>query len=80
MLGKCSRRTEGTTCVANNSNMLSSDLDMDKVECWTIKTMDDGDCIRALMEHISPEEEGYKLPKKWIRYLFEIEMIRLKRG
>lgn len=73
VLGKRSRRTEGTTYVG-------SDLDMDKVECWTIKTMDDGDCIRALMEHISSEEEGYKLPKEWIRYLFEIEMIRLKRG
>lgn len=73
VLGKCSKRTEGTTCVG-------SDLDLDKVECWTIKTMDDGDCIRALMEHISPEEEGHKLPKDWIKPLFEIEMIRLKRG
>ena len=73
VLGKCSKRTEGTTCVG-------SDLDMEKVECWTIKTMDDGDCIRALMEHISPEEEGHKLPKDWIKPLFEIEMIRLKRG
>jgi hypothetical protein len=73
VLGKCSKRTEGTTCVG-------SDLDLDKVECWTIKQMDDGDCIRALMEHISPEEEEHKLPKDWIKPLFEIEMIRLKRG
>lgn len=73
VLGKCSKRTEGTTCVG-------SDLDMEKVECWTIRTMDDGDCIRALMEHISPEEEEHKLPKDWIKPLFEIEMIRLKRG
>ena len=73
VLGKCSRRTEGTTCVG-------SDLDFDNVECWTIKTMDDGDCIRALMEHISPEEEEHKLPKDWIKPLFETEMIRLKRG
>ena len=80
VLGKCSKRTEGTTCVANNSNMLSSDLDLNKVECWTIKQMDDGDCIRALVEHISPEEEEHKLPKDWIKPLFEIEMIRLKRG
>lgn len=72
VLGKCSKRTEGTTCVG-------SDLDMDKVECWTIKQMDDGDCIRALMEHMSPEEKEQKLPKDWVKPLFEIEMIRLKR-
>lgn len=73
VLGKCSKRTEGTTCVG-------SDLDMEKVECWSIKQMEDNDCLRALMEHISPEEEGHKLPKDWIKPLFEIEMIRLKRG
>ncbi len=72
VLGKCSKRTEGTTCIG-------SDLDLDKVECWTIKTMDDGDCIRALMEHISPEEKEHKLPKDWVKPLFEIEMIKLKR-
>ncbi len=80
VLGKCSKITEGTTCVADNSNVLSSDLDLYNVECWTIKQMEDNDCLRALMEHISPEEEGHKLPKDWIRPLFEIEMIRLKRG
>lgn len=73
ILGKCSKRTEGTTCVG-------SDLDLEKVECWNIKRIDDGDCIRALMEHISPEEEENKLPKDWIKGLFDIEMIRLKRG
>lgn len=73
VLGKCSKRTEGTTCVG-------SDLDLYNVECWTIKQMEDNDCLRALMEHISPEEEGHKLPKDWIKPLFEIEMIRLKRG
>ena len=80
VLGKCSKRTEGTTCVVNNSNMLSSDLDLNKVECWTIKQMEDNDCLRALVEHLTPDEEGYKLPKDWIKPLFEIEMIRLKRG
>ena len=73
VLGKCSKRTEGTTCVG-------SDLDMDKVECWTINQMEDNDCLRALVEHISPDEEENKLPKEWIKPLFEIEMIRLKRG
>jgi hypothetical protein len=75
LFGKCSKRTEGTTCIG-------SDLDTEKVECWTIKQMDDGDCMRALVEHISPDPEGeeHKLPKDWIRPLFDIEMIRLKRG
>lgn len=73
VLGKCSKRTEGTTCIG-------SDLDMEKIECWTIDQMEDNDCLRALVEHISPEEEGHKLPKEWIKPLFEIEMIRLKKG
>jgi hypothetical protein len=73
VLGKCSKRTEGTTCIG-------SDLDYEKVECWTIRQMDDGDCVRALMEYISPENEEQKLPKDWIKPLFETEMIRLKRG
>jgi len=73
ILGKCSKRTEGTTCIG-------SDLDIENVECWTIKQMDDGDCVRALMEHLSPDEEEQKLPKEWVKPLFETEMIRLKKG
>ena len=73
IIGRCAKRTEGTTCIG-------SDLDLEKVECWNIRHMDDGDCIRALMEYISPEEESQKLPKDWVRGLFDIEMIRLKRG
>lgn len=73
VLGKCSKRVEGTTCIG-------SDLDTENVECWTVEHMDDGDCVRALMEHLSPESEEHKLPEDWIRPLFEIEMIRLKRG
>ena len=42
--------------------------------------MEDNDCLRALVEHISPDEEEQKLPKEWIKPLFEIEMIRLNRG
>ena len=73
VLGKCSKRTEGTTCVG-------SDLDESKIECWNTKEVDDGDCIRALMEYITPKEEGEaKLPKEWIRPLFEVEMINLKK-
>lgn len=38
------------------------------------------DCIRTLMERISPDEEEQMLPKEWIKGLFDIEMIMLKRG
>lgn len=72
ILGKCAKKMEGTTCIG-------SDLDMSKVECWTIKNIDDGDCIRALMEKISPREEKQStLPHEWVKPLFNIEMIDLK--
>jgi len=73
ILGKCANKVKGTTCIG-------TDLDMNKVECWTIKNMDDGDCIRALMEKITPkEEDGYQtLPHDWVRPLFDKEMIELK--
>ena len=41
ILGKCAKKSEGTTCIG-------TDLDLNKVECWTISNMDDGDCFRAL--------------------------------
>jgi hypothetical protein len=73
ILGKCSKRTEGTTCVG-------SDLDESKIECWNIKEVDNADCFRALLEHLSPkEEEESKLPKDWAKPLFEVEMINLKK-
>lgn len=72
ILGKCAKKMEGTTCIG-------TDLDMNKVECWTIKNIDDGDCIRALMEKISPiEEDESTLPHDWTKSLFNIEMIDLK--
>lgn len=42
--------------------------------------MDDGDCVRALMEKISPkEEDGYQtLPHDWVKPLFDKEIIELK--
>lgn len=72
ILGKCAKKSEGTTCVG-------TDLDMSKVECWTIKNMDDGDCLRALVETITPKEEGHQtLPHDWVEPLFDKEMIELK--
>lgn len=72
ILGKCAKKMEGTTCIG-------TDLDMSKVECWTIKNIDDGDCIRALTETISPREENYStLPHEWIKPIFNKEMIDLK--
>lgn len=74
MMGKCSKRTNGTTCVG-------SDLDESKVECWTVNDdIDEGDCFTAFMEQMSSEEKGSKLPKDWIRPLFEKEMINLKKA
>ena len=72
ILTKCSKRTEGTTCVG-------SDLDINQVECWTPKNIEDGDCLRALVEQISPRGKGYKtMPHDWVEPLFEKEMIELK--
>lgn len=72
ILGKCAKKMDGTTCIG-------TDLYMDKVECWTIKNMDDGDCVRALVEKISPRGKGYStLPHEWVKPIFNIEMIDLK--
>ena len=74
ILGKCSKRTNGTTCIG-------SDLDESKIECWTVKKdIGDGDCFTAFMEQISPKETGSKLPKDWIIPLFDKEMINLKKA
>ena len=78
ILGKCAKKMEGTICIA-------SDLDPTRLECWTIKNIDEGDCIRALAERLSPSEEveeGEKgkstLPHKWVKHLFDVEIIDLK--
>jgi hypothetical protein len=73
ILGKCSKKTEGTTCVG-------TDLDNSRVECWTPKDIDDGDCIRALAEKLGAtiDDDNSTIPHEWIRPLFNIEMIDLK--
>lgn len=74
IMGKCSKRTNGTTCVG-------SDLDESRIECWTVKDdINNEDCLIALMEQISPEETGSKLPKDWVMPLFDKEMIDLKKA
>jgi hypothetical protein len=45
LLGKCAKKTEGTTCIG-------TDLEDSRVECWTPKDIDDGDCVRALADRL----------------------------
>ena len=80
ILGKCAKKMEGTICIG-------SDLDQTRVECWTTKSIDEGDCVRALVERLSPseeekgkegEEEKSTLPHEWVKPLFEVEIIDLK--
>ena len=74
ILGKCAKKTEGTTCVG-------TDLDNSRVECWTPKNIDDGDCVRALVDRLGLSQNDDKestLPHEWIRPLFNIEIIDLK--
>jgi hypothetical protein len=71
LLDKCTKMTNGTTCIG-------SDLDMDKVECWTIKNFIKWNCIRAFKEKIFPIEKG-DTPHKWVLPLFNVELIDLKK-
>ena len=74
ILGKCSKKTEGTTCIG-------TDLENSKVECWTPKDIDDGDCVRALADRLGlsiGEHNDSTLPHEWVRPLFNVEMIDLK--
>jgi hypothetical protein len=74
ILGKCSKKTEGTTCIG-------TDLESSRVECWTPKDIDDGDCVRALTDRLelsAGEDKESTLPHEWIRPLFNMEIIDLK--
>ena len=74
ILGKCAKKTEGTTCIG-------TDLDDSRVECWTPRDIDDGDCVRALADRLglsAGEDKESTLPHEWIRPLFKIETIDLK--
>ena len=69
---KCEKRTEGTTCTG-------SDLETNKVECWTPKKNADNfiTCnIAKIDDKITKEIGG--VPKRWIRRLFDKEIINLE--
>jgi len=71
ILHKCFRNTDITTCAG-------SDLDKNKIECWTPKEVRHGQCTRAVFELrkvIDKKKEFF--PKKWIVPLFEKEQIIL---
>lgn len=70
LLSHCLGETVGTVCTGN-------DLDLEKVECWTVKSdkVKVKDCTQANQEH---KERITKEPRKWIKPLFDREMISLK--
>ena len=67
LINQCIGETEGTMCVG-------SDLDLTKVECWTVKdeNVKIRDCSRATEEH--KHNVGDK-PREWIKPLFIREII-----
>ncbi len=71
ILGKCAKKIKGSVCIG-------SDLDENKVECWTTKDIDEGDCIKTVVEHFEPEHIPSKPPEDWIKPLFDKEIIKLK--
>jgi hypothetical protein len=74
ILGKCAKKTEGTTCIG-------TDLDDSKVECWTPKDIGEDVCIMALAERLGAsigEDNDSTLPHEWIRPFFDAETIDLK--
>lgn len=73
LMMKCEEYTEGTICTAG-------DLETDKVECWTSKkdVANFINCSRAKIDNILTRKMGIA-PKKWIRPLFDIEIIDLNK-
>ncbi len=74
ILGKCFKKTEGTTCVG-------TDLDNNRVECWTPKDIGEDSCVMALAERLgvpTGKDNDSTLPHEWLIPLFNIEMIDLK--
>lgn len=74
ILGKCSKKTEGTVCIG-------TDLDDSRIECWTPKDIDDGDCVRALADRLglsAGEDKESTIPHEWIQPFFNVEIIDLK--
>lgn len=71
LLDQCIGESEGTVCTG-------TDLDLEKVECWTIRNDEKvkvKDCTQATQEH---KERIAEEPRKWIKPLFDREIINLK--
>lgn len=70
LMSQCIGESEGTVCTGN-------DLELEKVECWTVKgeKIKIRDCSRAKEEF---EERIAEQPRKWIKPLFDREIINLK--
>ena len=70
LLNQCLGEAVGTVCTGN-------DLDLEKVECWTVKSekVKVKDCTQANQEH---KERIAEQPRKWIKPLFHKEIISLK--
>ena len=70
LLSQCVGESEGTVCTGN-------DLDLEKVECWSVKSekVKVKDCAQANQEH---KERIAEQPRKWIKPLFDREVINLK--
>lgn len=68
---KCFRNTDVSTCVG-------SDLEKNKIECWTPKDIRKGQCVRAVFDFrniVGKKKEFF--PKKWIVPLFDKEQITI---
>ena len=69
---KCEKYTNGTICTAG-------DLEPEKVGCWTAKkdSTNHMNCARARIDYMF-KRQLEDSPKKWIRSLFDTEIINLK--
>lgn len=70
LLNQCLGAAVGTVCTG-------SDLDLEKVECWTVKSdkVKARDCVQAIQEH---EERIAEEPREWVKPLFDREIINIK--
>lgn len=70
LMSQCIGESEGTVCTGN-------DLDLEKVECWTVRAekVKIRDCSHAKEEN---KERIAEQPRKWIKPLFDREIISLK--
>lgn len=72
LLEKCDKSTEGTVCI-------TSDLEPDKVGCWTPRTgaANFATCYYAKRDNVLTKS-GNIAPKMWIKPLFKKELINLR--